>query len=95
MNASFYIKAIFILCLQFALLNLSAQQTVPSKKDWTVSSSKDQEDRFKAIYAIDGDSTTRWSSAWSDKQWFQIDTGAVFECSGMRIHWNEAYGTNF
>lgn len=43
-------------------------------------------------FAVDGDLTTRWSSAWQDEQWFYVDLGAAYAISRVRIEWEFAYG---
>jgi type 1 glutamine amidotransferase len=39
----------------------------------------------------DGDSTTRWSSEYSDPQWITVDLGAVYELRRVRLSWETAY----
>jgi len=39
-----------------------------------------------ASAAVDGDLSTRWSSAWSDPQWLQLDLGANADISGFTIN---------
>jgi len=48
-----------------------------------------------ASAAVDGDSTTRWSSAWSDPQWLQVDLGANAAISGFSIQWEAAFATAY
>jgi len=48
-----------------------------------------------ASAAVDGDSTTRWSSAWSDPQWLQLDLGANAAISGFSIQWEAAFATAY
>src|SRR4051794_27161818 len=49
-----------------------------------------------ASAAVDGDDTaTRWSSAFSDPQWLQIDLGATATISQVVLRWETAYGTAF
>ncbi|MGB7933040.1 MAG: discoidin domain-containing protein [Gammaproteobacteria bacterium] len=45
-----------------------------------------------AAAAIDGDSATRWSSAWSDPQWIVVDLGAVYHINHVVLNWEAAYG---
>ena len=45
--------------------------------------------------AVDGDTATRWSSAFSDPQWLTIDLGAVWQISRVRISWENAYATAY
>jgi beta-glucosidase len=48
-----------------------------------------------ASAAVDGDLSTRWSSAFSDPQWLQLDLGANANISGFTIHWEAAYATAY
>ncbi len=48
-----------------------------------------------ASYAVDGDTTTRWSSAYSDPQWLEVDLGATHAISQVTIDWQTAYATAF
>ncbi|GAA4249208.1 galactose-binding domain-containing protein [Dactylosporangium darangshiense] len=42
--------------------------------------------------AVDGSSSTRWSSAYSDPQWIAVDLGATYSLSRVRLNWEAAYG---
>lgn len=46
---------------------------------------------FAAEYAVDGDATTRWSSGYSDPQWLQVDLGATYPISRVRLSWEAAW----
>ncbi len=48
-----------------------------------------------ASAAVDGSTTTRWSSAFSDPQWLQVDLGATAQISRVVLNWEAAYGTAF
>lgn len=45
--------------------------------------------------AVDGDPSTRWSSARSDPQWLQLDLGANADISGFTIDWEAAFATAY
>jgi len=51
-----------------------------------------EKDRLSADAAIDGNSATRWSSAFSDKQWIAVDLGAVYSINHVVLNWEVAYG---
>ena len=38
---------------------------------------------------------TRWSSAFSDSQWLQVDLGARYTLSSVVLDWEWAYGRNY
>jgi hypothetical protein len=48
-----------------------------------------------ATAAVDGDSTTRWSSAFSDPQWLRVDLGASEPICGIGLSWEAAYATAY
>jgi hypothetical protein len=45
--------------------------------------------------AVDGNTGTRWSSAFSDPQWLQVDLGASHAISSVALNWEGAYGTAY
>ncbi|MET9589854.1 discoidin domain-containing protein [Streptomyces sp. NPDC006516] len=57
--------------------------------------SSSTEGNFSARSAVDGDPGTRWSSAFADPQWIQIDLGASAGISRVVLNWEAAYGTAF
>ncbi len=48
-----------------------------------------------AALAVDGNAGTRWSSAFSDPQWIQVDLGATATISQVVLQWEAAYGKSF
>ncbi|HEY7484859.1 MAG TPA: beta-1,3-glucanase family protein [Streptosporangiaceae bacterium] len=50
---------------------------------------------FPASAAVDGNTGTRWSSAFSDPQWVQVDLGASASISQVVLRWETAYGRAF
>jgi len=47
---------------------------------------------FPASNATDGNASTRWSSAFSDPQWIQVDLGQSYNISHVTLDWEAAYG---
>lgn len=45
--------------------------------------------------AIDGNPDTRWSSAYEDNQWIQVDFGAPVSFNQVSIVWEQAYPLNY
>ncbi|MEY9967028.1 hypothetical protein ABIA33_005093 [Streptacidiphilus sp. MAP12-16] len=45
--------------------------------------------------AVDGNTGTRWSSAFSDPQWLQVDLGSVQNICQVVLDWETAYATSF
>jgi hypothetical protein len=50
---------------------------------------------FPASAAVDGNAGTRWSSAFSDPQWLQVDLGSSQSICQVTIQWEAAYATAF
>jgi hypothetical protein len=50
---------------------------------------------FTAAAATDGNLGTRWSSAFSDPQWLDVDLGSTKTICGVTLNWEAAYGTAF
>ncbi|WP_432824725.1 PQQ-dependent sugar dehydrogenase [Dactylosporangium sp. CA-092794] len=50
---------------------------------------------YPASAAVDGSATTRWSSAFSDPQWIQVDLGATYSINRVRLLWEAAYGSAY
>lgn len=45
--------------------------------------------------AVDGDLTTRWSSAFADPQWIRIDLGALRQIKQVTLTWERSYAVAF
>ncbi len=65
--------------------------TLPSQGRPTTASSTENA-TFPAAGATDGNTGTRWSSAFSDPQWIQVDLGATHAVSRAVLNWEAAYG---
>ncbi len=50
---------------------------------------------YPASNAVDGNLSTRWSSAFSDPQWLQVDLGATHVISQVVLNWEAAYAKAF
>jgi fibronectin type 3 domain-containing protein len=50
---------------------------------------------YPASNAVDGNLSTRWSSAFSDPQWLEVDLGATHSVSKVVLYWEAAYATAF
>jgi hypothetical protein len=48
-----------------------------------------------ASAAFDGNTSTRWSSAFSDPQWLQVDLGATATVCQVRLTWEAAFARSF
>jgi hypothetical protein len=50
---------------------------------------------FPASAAVDGNAGTRWSSAFADPQWLQVDLGARTAVDQVTLNWEAAYARAF
>ncbi len=50
---------------------------------------------YPASNAVDGNTGTRWSSAFSDPQWLEVDLGATHTISHVALNWEAAYAKAF
>ena len=50
---------------------------------------------FPAQDAVDGNLGTRWSSAFSDPQWLEVDLGSTQSICQVVLNWENAYGKAF
>src|ERR1700761_1932379 len=58
-------------------------------------SSYESETSFPASAAVDGNLGTRWSSAFSDPQWLEVDLGSSQSICQVVLNWEAAYATAF
>ncbi|GAA4604079.1 hypothetical protein BJY16_004856 [Actinoplanes octamycinicus] len=61
----------------------------------SVTASSTESAAFPAANAVDGNVGTRWSSAFSDPQWLQVDLGASATITSVTIDWEAAYAKSF
>jgi F5/8 type C domain-containing protein/glycosyl hydrolase family 64 (putative beta-1,3-glucanase) len=71
----------------------AADTLISQGKPATASSTENA--TFSAAMAVDGNTGTRWSSAFSDPQWLQVDLGATASISQVVLNWEPAYARSF
>lgn len=87
--ASFYIDNVY-----YVTENTPQPQTnIALNKTATVSSAENTV--FTGSAAVDGDMSTRWSSAFSDPQWIVVDLGADYNINRVKITWEAAAGKDY
>jgi beta-glucosidase len=59
------------------------------------STSSTESSSYPASAAFDGDITTRWSSAYSDPQWEEVDLGSVQNITRVRLIWQDAFALSY
>ncbi|MET8280356.1 ThuA domain-containing protein [Micromonospora sp. NPDC005174] len=53
------------------------------------------EGAFVAANAFDGVAGTRWGSSFGDPQWIDVDLGATYALSRVKLTWEAAYGSAY
>jgi len=61
----------------------------------TATASSLENSSFTAADAVDGNLGTRWSSAFSDPQWLEVDLGSTQSICQVVLNWETAYATAF
>ncbi|MFE9239449.1 discoidin domain-containing protein [Streptomyces sp. NPDC007007] len=61
----------------------------------TVTASSQENGGTAAGNAVDGDSGTRWSSAFADPQWIRIDLGSPAALSRIELAWETAHAKSY
>ncbi|MGV9625745.1 beta-1,3-glucanase family protein [Streptomyces sp. NPDC003487] len=60
-----------------------------------VTASSTESSAFPASQAVDGNEQTRWSSAFSDPQWIQVDLGTEQSITQVTLKWEAAFAKAF
>ncbi|MFE4970356.1 discoidin domain-containing protein [Streptomyces sp. NPDC056660] len=67
----------------------------PLSQGKTATASSEENGGTVAANAVDGNTGTRWSSAFTDDQWLQVDLGATATVSQVVLNWETAYGKDY
>ncbi|WP_236250471.1 discoidin domain-containing protein [Microbulbifer sp. ALW1] len=62
-------------------------------KSATASSSESE--AMNATAAVDGNSETRWASAWNDGEWLAVDLGANYTIDQVLLEWEAAFASGY
>ncbi|MFJ9733423.1 discoidin domain-containing protein [Streptomyces sp. NPDC101171] len=73
----------------------AAAAETPLSQGKTATASSEENAGTPAAKGVDGDTGTRWSSAATDDQWFQVDLGATATVSQVVLNWEAAYGKDY
>ncbi|MEU9343064.1 discoidin domain-containing protein [Streptomyces sp. NPDC048278] len=91
-----------VLAAMAALLALPAAHApaahaadVPLSQGKTATASSEENAGTTAANAVDGNTGTRWSSAFTDDQWLRVDLGATAQVSQVVLNWETAYGKDY
>ncbi|MCR5836209.1 MAG: discoidin domain-containing protein [Lachnospiraceae bacterium] len=60
-----------------------------------VYASSEEHSSLGAQYAIDGDMSTRWSSAWRNGESITVDLGKIYLVGNVTIFWEAAYASEY
>ena len=52
-------------------------------------------DGMAAMYAVDQNAGTRWSSNFADDAWITVDLGAIYSVNKVVLNWEGAYGKDY
>jgi Animal haem peroxidase/F5/8 type C domain len=75
----------------------SAAQATPAllSQGRPATASSTESASFPAAAAFDGNTATRWSSAFSDPQWIQVDLGTTATISQVVLNWQNSYAVGY
>ncbi len=71
----------------------TATDNIAYQKSVEVSSTESSE--YSGYKAVDGDNSTRWSSAYADNQYIIVDLGVGKEITGVKLAWEAAYAGSY
>ncbi|QUQ62945.1 GH12 family glycosyl hydrolase domain-containing protein [Kutzneria sp. CA-103260] len=69
--------------------------SVPLSQGKPVTASSVENASYPASNAVDGNPSTRWSSAFQDGQWIQVDLGSARQINQVALNWEAAYARQF
>ena len=88
-----HIKKTLTLVLILSVAFLSVAQNIALQKTVTVSSVENNS--LNGNLAVDGNTSTRWGSGYSDPQTLTVDLNAVYAVNRVVIKWEASYGTHY
>nr|WP_203987765.1 discoidin domain-containing protein [Virgisporangium aurantiacum] len=94
MRPAFLVVLLTLVPLLFAAPARAADPLISQGRPATASSAESAA-MGAAAAAVDGNTGTRWSSAFSDPQWIQVDLGATATITQVTLQWEAAYAQSF
>jgi cellulose 1,4-beta-cellobiosidase len=67
----------------------------PLSQGKPVTASSVENSTFPPSNAVDGNTSTRWSSAFQDGQWIDVDLGSSHQISSVVLNWEAAYARQY
>ncbi|MER7277123.1 discoidin domain-containing protein [Dactylosporangium sp. NPDC000244] len=86
---------VLVAALAWVLVPPAHAAEVVLSQNKPVTASSQESAGTPATAAVDGNTGTRWSSAFAASQWFQVDLGAAASVSRIDITWENAYAKAF
>jgi F5/8 type C domain len=87
---------VVLFALGWALLPAAAHaEDLALGRPATASSTEDGRADLSPALANDGDSSTRWSSAYSAPQWWRVDLGSIRTINRVELNWEVAYASSY
>ncbi|WP_217544932.1 discoidin domain-containing protein [Streptomyces sp. GbtcB6] len=84
-----------LLALPVAHAPAAQAADTPLSQGKTATASSEENAGTAAGNAVDGNTGTRWSSAFTDDQWLQVDLGATAQVNQVVLNWETAYGKDY
>src|SRR5947209_2156564 len=89
------VRSALVPLLQAPAASTAACGTTNIAQGKTATASSTENASFPASNAVDGNTGTRWSSAFSDPQWLEVDLGSSQSICQVGLQWEAAYATAF
>src|SRR3954467_2300896 len=77
------------------MVGASAAETLLSRGKPATASSTEAAGAYLASEAVDGNTGTRWASAFSDPQWLRVELGSTQTITRVELNWETAAGKAF
>ncbi|MCG2613795.1 discoidin domain-containing protein [Terrimonas sp. NA20] len=92
-------KSLFIVCMASLLFSAHVSSQCNTSNNLAVNrmvtATSEENSGRRADYAVDGNTSTRWSSAASDAQSITVDLGSLKSLCSVELLWESAYGRDF
>src|SRR5260370_732977 len=93
------VAVVAVLSLVAAVLAITAQTAAAAptllSQGQPATASSVESATYPASNAVDGNLNTRWSSAFTDPQWLQVDLGSTTSICQVVLYWETAYAKAF
>lgn len=80
---------------EFEVYGAEPEQSVNRTLNAVVTTSSNESAKLKGNFAVDGNSTSRWSSTFADNQWIVVDMGTTHRIQKVKLHWQNSYAKEY